>query len=236
MNIDCNPSSRLGLFRSVCRLARVSLAFGILLLFALSAQARDYPVIFIHGINSNAEDSWGKFRNVLVANTWTYGGSPFYDASSNTVRVYKTDTNETIPLTYADAGPGDFYTLNFSNNHNLTFPEQGAELAKVISAVLAANPPKNKVILVAHSMGGLAARAYLQGQTGTVFRDDVQQLVTVGTPHQGSMMAAKCISNPLCLGLGSIAGWGSPFNLYPDSLAMSALVPANSVLVPPSNS
>jgi len=54
-----------------------------MLLFALSAQALDYPVIFIHGINSNAEDSWGEFRSFLVANTWTYGGSPFYEVKSN---------------------------------------------------------------------------------------------------------------------------------------------------------
>ena len=82
MNIDCNLSSLLQLFRPLCRLARLSLAFGMLL-FALSAQALDYPVIFIHGINSNAEDSWGEFRSFLVANTWTYGGSPFYEVKSN---------------------------------------------------------------------------------------------------------------------------------------------------------
>jgi pimeloyl-ACP methyl ester carboxylesterase len=40
-----------------------------------------------------------------------------------------------------------------------------------------------QVHLVAHSMGGLVARSYIQGED---FRDDVDQLATAGTPHLGS--------------------------------------------------
>src|SRR5205814_5001162 len=40
--------------------------------------------------------------------------------------------------------------------------------------------------LVAHSMGGLASRAYLQSGG---YRRDVAALVTVGTPHRGSIAA-----------------------------------------------
>lgn len=41
----------------------------------------------------------------------------------------------------------------------------------------------SKVDIVAHSMGGLVARSY--GQNGS-YADDVDQLVTIGTPHRGS--------------------------------------------------
>jgi hypothetical protein len=77
-----------------CQLARLLLVFSIFLI-AQPAQAAKcsppsapatpllsttliakpaYPVIFIHGINSNANDTWGDFRSDLFANGWTYGG------------------------------------------------------------------------------------------------------------------------------------------------------------------
>jgi triacylglycerol esterase/lipase EstA (alpha/beta hydrolase family) len=42
-----------------------------------------------------------------------------------------------------------------------------------------------KPILVCHSMGGLAARAWLERQTF----DRVQHVVTIGTPHNGTWLA-----------------------------------------------
>lgn len=40
----------------------------------------------------------------------------------------------------------------------------------------------NKVILVGHSMGGLAAREYIQSYSN----NDVAKLITIGTPHKGA--------------------------------------------------
>jgi len=161
----------------------------------------DYPVIFIHGINSSADDAWRAMRCSLVANGWTDGGSPEWNGTS------VVHLNDGIYVTGVNVG--HFYTLNFTkkscalcnynrNNQDLTFFEQGFELAKIISAVKLANSA-SKVILVGHSMGGLAARAYLQG---LAYMDglnppypipgDVHTLITVGTPHQGSMEATHC--------------------------------------------
>lgn len=41
----------------------------------------------------------------------------------------------------------------------------------------------HKVDLIAHSMGGLVARSYVQGDT---YANDVDQLITLGTPHTGA--------------------------------------------------
>ena len=41
----------------------------------------------------------------------------------------------------------------------------------------------SKVDLIAHSMGGLVARSYLQGNN---YANDVNQLITLGTPHTGA--------------------------------------------------
>jgi pimeloyl-ACP methyl ester carboxylesterase len=45
---------------------------------------------------------------------------------------------------------------------------------------------KSKVDIVAHSYGGLVARAYIQGSG---YRDDVDQLIVIGTPNAGSAKA-----------------------------------------------
>src|SRR5205085_2013969 len=117
-----------------------------------------FPVIFIHGILGSAS-TWypstgPNFVAYLHSQGWTFGGIAKFQLLSGTVTSIQA---------------GDFYVLEFSDNQSLTFDEQGSQLSKIISAVLAANPGLSKVILVGHSMGGLAARAYLQFQ----FRDDV---------------------------------------------------------------
>ncbi|NTU82724.1 MAG: alpha/beta fold hydrolase [Chloroflexales bacterium] len=43
-----------------------------------------------------------------------------------------------------------------------------------------------KVMLVGHSMGGLVSRSYIQSKA---YADDVEELITVGTPHRGSAEA-----------------------------------------------
>lgn len=200
----------------------------------------NYPVIFIHGINSDAESAWGDFRRVLSANGWAFGGSPTFCPASDSRcstyddqhkwRVYRGNTSGTVAV--QDAGPADFYTINFSSNHDLTFVQQGEELGKVIRLVLQANPSAAKVILVGHSMGGLAARAYLQGSG---FSDDVQSLITIGTPNQGSMEArrAQLICDPIpqiLLTLPDVARGLLCHTLNPFSVANRALIPGSESL------
>ncbi|MEY2930769.1 MAG: hypothetical protein RL033_1518 [Pseudomonadota bacterium] len=49
--------------------------------------------------------------------------------------------------------------------------------------------PARKVAIVAHSMGGLAARYYLE--SGDTPPPELSQLITIGTPHQGSPEALR---------------------------------------------
>ncbi len=150
----------------------------------------DYPVIFIHGLTSNADDAWGDLRDYLVGQGWTWGEAPTYEPDDGAVIGMTEDPD------------ADFYTMNMSDwraefpSQNLTLSEQGGQVAAVIDRVLEVTG-KGKVILVGHSMGGLAARSYLQELAvrdgmPVAYADDVVNLITVSTPHLGAEWATVC--------------------------------------------
>ncbi len=83
-----------------------------------------------------------------------------------------------------------------SHSNESAIVKQGYALKQMISAVLDANPGKDKVIVVGHSMGGLEIREYLQRTEGGSPRwwlnpgqpdgHQVIKAVTTATPHRGS--------------------------------------------------
>ncbi|MGR9117260.1 MAG: esterase/lipase family protein [Gammaproteobacteria bacterium] len=205
--------------------------------------ARPYPVIFIHGLASSA-DTWIPFRDYLIhSGGWTFGGIPTYNPDTKTVDIScPIDPNQ---LQACTGNAGDFYTLNFSDNQWLSLDNQGGELAAIIQAVLDENPEATKVLLIGHSMGGLAAREYLQGlaresdsAAAIPYREDVAKLITVGTPHQGSFWAEGCYNHldlsdfpdffdiPGSVGICDLL----PLPLDPSSVAVEELVPNSAAL------
>ena len=92
--------------------------------------------------------------------------------------------------------PGGFFASESDSNEEAA-QKQGYAVGRMIGRVLQANPSKERVVLVGHSMGGLAAREYLQRRTssgapawwvepGQAGGHRVARLLTVGTPHRGS--------------------------------------------------
>jgi len=75
-----------------------------------------------------------------------------------------------------------------------------AALDKVINAIRV-KTGKEKVILIAHSMGGMIARQYLY--TSEEYANKVEMLITLGTPHWGSpkvyyaLLSGYTFGNPL---------------------------------------
>lgn len=131
------------------------------------------PILFVHGIDSNAA-TWNAVRNELVTRGFVPG--------------------QTLTKGGSEATSGDFYMCSFNLNTGDWYQE-APELSSFIDRIRArmkVNGPKPPVILVAHSMGGLASRAYLQGNAGPSPQEAGQRvgaLVTIGTPHRGSFMA-----------------------------------------------
>jgi len=198
---------------------------------------RPYPIIFVHGIASSA-DTWISYRNYLIKNSGRiFGGKPAYNPSTKTVNINCPANLSRIQQ--CTGGAGDFYTLNFSDNQGLPLDVQGGELAAIIKAVLAANPGKTKVLLVTHSMGGLAAREYLQGlaresdsETTISYQDDVAKLITIGALHQGSFWAEECRNHFDILDISGNVGVCSLLSLDidPNSVAVEDLQPDSSAL------
>jgi triacylglycerol esterase/lipase EstA (alpha/beta hydrolase family) len=80
-------------------------------------------------------------------------------------------------------GLGPIYTMNYGPPF-ADIEDFAVQLATRIERVCAATGAK-QVVLAGHSMGGLVSRAYLR-RFGA---DRVAKLITIGTPHHGSVLA-----------------------------------------------
>lgn len=181
-------------------------------------QKYTYPIIFVHGWTGN-EKTWNPFTDESdLFYGWTYGGrlsyclNPDDDQSTSDGFYYSfVNTNNLVM--------GDYYYVNFDistngdlhvGNDGIPFNDdysnqsavtkQGWALSDAIEKVLAASGA-SKVILVGHSMGGLASREYIQNSSN--WQPDgehhVAKLLTIGTPNGGS--------NTTGAGLGIFVGY-----------------------------
>ena len=78
----------------------------------------------------------------------------------------------------------DFYKIRLSSGNNLTFTKQGEEVGNAVEKIRGKTKKEN-IILVGFSMGGLAARYYLENYPNP----KASALVTICTPHTGSYLA-----------------------------------------------
>lgn len=87
--------------------------------------------------------------------------------------------------------------------------DHAEELAAAVDSLLLRNPWADEVDIVAHSMGGLASRWYIQHQG----QGRVRRLVTLGSPHRGT------VASLVALGAGGDEMKpGSPFLNQLDSI------------------
>jgi pimeloyl-ACP methyl ester carboxylesterase len=120
-----------------------------------------YPVLFVHGLGSNSS-TWNNVKSELIDQGYEYGGN--YENF------------------WSWLNKGDFYTINIKNTTNTNFDELGEKVADAVEKIRDVTGAR-KVILVGHSLGGLASRSYLNTYPG-----DVAALLTIGTPNGGSYL------------------------------------------------
>ncbi len=198
------------------------------------SQTPPYPIIFIHGLDS--EDVTWKTAIHYLRDQFGWS-DPYHDAQDpNGQGIFHAvleasdlsthrglDVVFDFPNEHNELYNGNLYAINFHNwwnpasgellprrnrslitNSNFSesneaaIAKQGYALGEMIRKVLAATGAQ-KVVLVGHSMGGLAAREYLQRREANgapqwwAFPNEdkghrVAKLVTIGTPHAGSNM------------------------------------------------
>ena len=162
-----------------------------------------YPIIFIHGLNSSSE-TWNDATDYYDTQySFTYGGR--FDFCLNADNNNATTNKNFFPTAGADIAAfesfvqnGDYYYVNFNVNPNgsvgttvlsnqSAVAKQGAAVKVAVQRVMAVTG-KDKVILVDHSMGGLASREYIQNAYNWQADNQhhVAKFLTLGTPHGGS--------------------------------------------------
>ena len=173
-----------------------------------------YPIIFIHGLNSNAETFVPMTFSFLTPQYGLVNGGRFdyclnfdgnYSSANTNFAINAANTaGADIAIFNGTWIAGDFYYVNFDTGIDGAFSpsssasnqvqsnqsavvKQGRAVRDAIIRVRQLTG-RDKVILMGHSMGGLAAREYLQN-TNLWLPDGnhhVAKLVTTGTPHGGS--------------------------------------------------
>lgn len=149
---------------------------AMLLGFGTKKMLPKAPVVFIHGLNSSGE-FWSKRKILkkLGEFGYSYGGDLKAQRNGDEVIV---PSEHLIPAT--------MYTVTFSNNQ-MAIVRQGRELAEMIKKVKEVTRSP-KVVLIGHSMGGLATREYLQSD---YYDHDVRAFISFATPHKGSDYGAE---------------------------------------------
>ena len=134
------------------------------------ASAANDPVIFVPGFIGSW--NWNVLLDVnqppaVDQNNWTY--PPGFHQYDTLVQVLKDSI-----------GPENVYVAFYDWRRPID--EIATNYLKPVIQEAQALSPTGKVDIVAHSMGGLVARAYIQSED---YNDEVDQLITLGTPHYG---------------------------------------------------
>lgn len=170
---DRKPMPVFSLSRYVHRPLLLALACGAALLSPdarAAITALDSVTVLLHGTNSNPT-TWndfvkkGPFANACPIVRWGV-------AVTQVSRCYR--------YQFADRRVEDEV---WTHGDGATFNQLGAEVRAALNQI-AKKVSAKKIVLVAHSRGGLAARAYLQSLIASPsFK---LGLLTIGTPHQGT--------------------------------------------------
>jgi pimeloyl-ACP methyl ester carboxylesterase len=173
----------------VCRAALIGIM--ALLLWAAPAAAAELPVLFVHGFCSSA-DTWAETLPQLSERRYGADVPRVYESAIGkaAVRTSISAAAKTFRIDFSDLANG-FDLLAIANVPTV---RKAGELKVVIDAIKRFTGAP-QVIVVAHSLGGLATRAYIQGlgrnRDGAAipYGADVAALIMISTPNQGSPLA-----------------------------------------------
>ena len=176
------------------------------------------PLILIHGVFGNQDASKNDsavnpVRNYFIGLLMHWQNHPYFN------RKYK------------------LYRFHYvSNKHNLC--EIAAALRDRLDELMESKAEfRNPLVIVAHSMGGLVARYYMNeftqkkgSQANVIAGANVSQLITLATPHHGSPVANGGVRVPWSSAIWrSVVDAGTAF-YWPFTTALTTLLPNRSDL------
>ena len=246
------PFQSRGITGSAKRVEFLALLILLLVLSVLPALGQtsppSRPILFVHGFCGDA-GSWAhlvqalsvsvaKDHAALYPNLDTNNQQRvykvYYDSIADQVYFIDPDTGETVdemwilPSTrFFEIAFYDSANASFDANivANISILNKAYELSRVIKEVTKITQIKD-VIVVAHSMGGLVARAYMEnlaspgycwdpgspstpdytdnkdsschpGQPPARYGDDIADVITIDTPHGGTSASSLSVPYPL---------------------------------------
>jgi pimeloyl-ACP methyl ester carboxylesterase len=162
-----------------------------LLLWAAPSAAAELPVLFVHGFCSSA-DTWNETIPQLSVRRYGDDVPRVFESAIGkaAVRTSISPGAKTFRIDFSDLANG-FDLLAIANVPTV---RKAGELKVVIDAIKRFTGAPS-VIVVGHSLGGLATRAYIQGigqnRAGATiaYGNDVAALIMISTPNQGSVLA-----------------------------------------------
>lgn len=129
-------------------------------IFEIPIEVYRAPVLFVHGIYGDRNTFKSMVNSLIVENYY--------------------------PLIITN-------NIDYNKQSDHPFSENVAEIIKGINELInqtrSLNYSAAKVDIVSHSMGGILSRLYLQSNYKYNYRNDVNKLITLNTPHSGSQFA-----------------------------------------------
>jgi triacylglycerol esterase/lipase EstA (alpha/beta hydrolase family) len=164
--------------------------------FSLAQRTIPNPIILVHGW-TGSDETWVEFTNYLEkqAKLTIERNSLNYNLNCDYNLNFSNKYSDVCDANYGQIGNKDVYIINFNAGHQsnqAAIVKQGYALKFAIDKVLAATGADN-VVLLGHSMGGLAIREYLQNSANwqSDGQHHVAKLITIGTPHKGSNISGN---------------------------------------------
>ncbi|HSH05526.1 MAG TPA: choice-of-anchor J domain-containing protein, partial [Anaerolineae bacterium] len=175
------------------------------------------PIVLVHGWqganiglpcqrhdDAYVDDNWGQMDEYLsTGETFT---EPTDDSPGGYVTANLTGLGFHVEIAHIYSGGAIDATGPEDPNWNCT-PVAELNVPNLIEAIdtAKADTGQDKVILISHSMGGLVSRAYLEG---SLYRDDVVAVFTLGTPNIGvPVPALQELVETLTLGILNLADY-----------------------------
>ncbi len=145
----------------------------------------DLPIIFVHGhdpkeVKGYSPTELEEFQNKLEEEGYEDQGYVLPSTQKSTAGIWSGRKVSVIMTYYSNkydqfgdiVGPDD-------NQHIKVYAERLRDVVEVVKH----NSGKNKVIIIAHSMGGLVSRTYIKYYGGI---NSVDKLIMIGTPNHGT--------------------------------------------------